>query len=132
MNQKILMKFLEKVGIEGDIAENGRVGVETYIYKNPYYYDVVLMDIQMPEMDGKTAGKEIRKYEREHRINEVLLVFISGNCTESEMMECLNPEGEIRANHFFRKPIGLKEFRQLYTNAIYTNFISLLKDMISV
>jgi hypothetical protein len=39
------MKFIQKVGMEGDIACNGKEGVETYMNKNPYYYDVILMDI---------------------------------------------------------------------------------------
>ena len=68
------------------------------------------MDLQMPEMDGKTACKEIRQYEKKNNIKEVLLVIISVNCTETEMMQCLNPEGEIRADFFFRKPMSLKEF----------------------
>ncbi len=63
-------------------------------------------------MDGKSAVKEIRRYEKENRIKEeILIVFISGNCTENEMIECLNPEGDIKGNYFLRKPIGLKEFK---------------------
>ena len=60
MNQQIAKEILERAGFIVTIANNGREGANL-VRENPF--DAVLMDIQMPLMDGYTATREIRKWE---------------------------------------------------------------------
>ncbi len=61
INQQVAQEILQGAGLEVTVANNGREGVDAVI-KNQY--DAILMDIQMPVMDGYTATREIRKWEK--------------------------------------------------------------------
>ncbi len=60
VNQKLVRIMLEKLGCEVVLAENGRVAVEAY-KNDPYGFDLVFLDIQMPEMDGFAALEKLRE-----------------------------------------------------------------------
>jgi signal transduction histidine kinase len=62
INREILLAFLEKTGIAIDFAENGKEAVSKYT-EQPNKYNLILMDINMPEMDGDEATKIIRAFE---------------------------------------------------------------------
>ncbi len=61
LNQQVASELLEAEGFFVYLAENGREAVEAVSASRPDYYDVVLMDLQMPEMDGYQATSELRK-----------------------------------------------------------------------
>ncbi len=60
VNMEIAKMILEQMGFEVETAENGKIAVDMVSASSPSYYNAVLMDIQMPVMDGYTATKEIR------------------------------------------------------------------------
>jgi len=66
INREILLAFLEKTGIAIDFVDNGKAAVSMYT-EHPDKYNLILMDIHMPEMEGDEATRAIRVFEEEHK-----------------------------------------------------------------
>jgi signal transduction histidine kinase/CheY-like chemotaxis protein len=64
INRDILTGLLDDTGIEMEYAENGREALDKYRSQNAGYYNLILMDMQMPVMDGCEATREIREFEK--------------------------------------------------------------------
>ncbi len=83
MNQQMASELLESVGLDVELAENGRIAVEKVLAQP---FDIVLMDMQMPEMDGITATREIRKLPQ---YAELPIVAMTANAMEGDREKCL-------------------------------------------
>jgi len=81
-NQQLATELLVDAGFRVDVAENGRVSIEM-LDKSPY--DIVLMDMQMPVMDGVAATIEIRKDER---FKDLPIVAMTANVMEEDLKKC--------------------------------------------
>lgn len=84
LNQKIIKALLTDKGMLVDIVENGKLGVNKFFISPLYYYDVILMDIRMPVMDGYTATGEIRALPRGDAA-VVPIIALSANAFETDV-----------------------------------------------
>ena len=101
VNQKVTLQMLRKIGHEADVAANG-LEVLQALERQPY--DIILMDVQMPEMDGLEAAKKVR--ERWH--DEPKIIAITAYALEGDRERCLN----VGMDDYISKPIQLDELRR--------------------
>ena len=84
VNQKLAMRLLQQMGYRADLANNGIEAVESIARQT---YDVVLMDVQMPEMDGLEAARRIN--ERWKPDERPRIVAMTANAMQGDREECL-------------------------------------------
>ena len=83
INQKVATIALKQLGYGNDIANNGQEAYDMYLKTR---YDLILMDIQMPVLDGVGAAKKIRIYEKDNNLKErVLIVAITANAMKTDV-----------------------------------------------
>lgn len=95
INQKVALRILAQHGYEADTANNGEEAVEAFKKK---HYDLVLMDIQMPIMDGIAATRSLRNLTGP---NEPYIIAVTANVTEQDRRNCF----DAGMNDFVTKPI---------------------------
>jgi PAS domain S-box-containing protein len=83
LNQEVATELLRDAGFVVDIAENGQAAIEKVKAES---YDIVLMDMQMPVMDGVTATREIRKDER---LKDLPIVAMTANAMQGDRDRCM-------------------------------------------
>ena len=86
-NRLLIQSYLKKTPYQIDIAENGEIAVEKF---KSGKYDLVLMDMQMPVMDGYTATREIRKWEGEKGLKATSIVALTAYATKEEEQKSLD------------------------------------------
>jgi PAS domain S-box-containing protein len=97
-NQNLAQRILTSVGYAIDIAENGEIAVER---AREYLYDLILMDVQMPVMDGLDATRAIRKLERQRGDRRTPIIALTAHATEGYREKCL----EAGMDDYLTKPI---------------------------
>lgn len=100
VNQRVALKMLEKIGYQADIAANGTEVLQALEHRD---YDLILMDIQMPEMDGLEASKKIRK----KWTNGPKIIAMTAHALEGDREECLNAG----MDDYISKPVRLEELQ---------------------
>jgi len=89
-------------------ASNGKIALDAYI-KNPDY-DLILMDIQMPEMDGIEATYKIREYQRSHGLNKIPIVAVTAYAYAEDRSKYLT-----LGMDFLAKPIEINDLKKILT-----------------
>ncbi|MDR0636236.1 MAG: response regulator [Treponema sp.] len=86
INREIVMTLLESTGLQIDCAENGLDAVKRF-KEAPETYDMIFMDVQMPEMDGYEATRQIRALEKAER--RVPIIAMTANVFREDIEKCL-------------------------------------------
>jgi PAS domain S-box-containing protein len=102
VNQKLALMQLKKLGYRAHVAENGRAVLAAM---QSIRYDMVLMDCQMPEMDGYETTRSIRSAERGTRIP---IIAMTANAVQGDKERCL----EAGMDDYLAKPIAIEALRQ--------------------
>lgn len=98
INQKVIKKIMGKLGLQADIAGNGLEVLKAVGEKR---YDLILMDMQMPEMDGLEATREVRKLDSTSLPQQPIIIALTANAMESEKRDCF----KAGMDDFLAKPV---------------------------
>ena len=88
VNAEIMMMVLQMRQIEADLAENGRIAVEKFADHPAGYYDAILMDMRMPEMDGLEATQQIRAMAREDA-KSIPIIALTANAFDEDVQRSM-------------------------------------------
>ena len=95
----VIRKYLESANFDLSFVENGREAVAA---AQAQAFDVILMDVRMPEMDGLEAIRHIRSHEQANGLGRTPIVVVSANTSAEDVRDCI----EAGADGHIAKPVG--------------------------
>ncbi|MDQ1363363.1 MAG: hypothetical protein QG652_1224, partial [Pseudomonadota bacterium] len=107
VNQIVAKKMLEKIGISFEVANNGQEAVDRL--QQTHHFDLVLMDCQMPLMDGYAATGEIRKREQQETLAHLTVIAMTANAMEGDRAKCI----EAGMDDYVSKPVKQAELQSM-------------------
>lgn len=113
LNQEIAEELLTQAGLEVDTAENGKEALEKLLAGDTCEYAFVLMDIQMPVMDGYTATKTIRQMP-DPQISQIPIFALSANAFQEDREKA----EKAGMNGYLSKPVHLPELLKTIANVL--------------
>ena len=108
LNQLLMKTLLDDFGFEHDIADNGKIAIEKLQNKS---YDIILMDLQMPEMNGFEATRYIRTKMK----SQIPIIALTADVTTADLEKCK----AVGMNDYISKPVDER--------LLYSKIIDLLK-----
>ena len=105
VNQKVAVRFLERMGCKVRVADNGAEGVKAW---QDGRFDIVLMDLQMPVMDGLTATRHIRELESAGAREATPIVALTANAMAGQVERCM----EAGMSGFLTKPLEIERLHE--------------------
>jgi CheY-like chemotaxis protein len=112
VNQKVAVRILKRLGYDATVAANGLEVLEAVRHE---HFDVVFMDVQMPEMDGLEATRTIRK--EETILRKPHIIAMTAAATQLDRDKCL----EAGMDDFVAKPVRLEDIAQALQRHVQTN-----------
>lgn len=107
INWEVASELLSSLGLELEWAENGQICVEKFSQSPVGYYDVILMDIRMPVMNGYEATDAIRRLEREDR--DIPIIAMTADAFAEDVQKCL----DAGMNAHVAKPIDIRDVSRM-------------------
>ncbi len=108
INRKVAQHALKQFGYNCDLASNGQ---ETFDMHKKNSYELILMDVQMPEIDGIEATRMIRAYEKENKVEKpVVIAAVTANAFKEDEKQCI----EAGMDYYISKPFKLSDLSQLF------------------
>lgn len=108
LNLEIAVEFLHILELDIETASNGKEAVEIFSSSSDYYYDAILMDIQMPIMDGYEATKRIRNLNRTDS-DTIPIIALTANAFKEDIEKALS----CGMNGHIAKPIDIENLRKI-------------------
>ncbi len=115
INAEIILMLLQSREMTAELAENGKIAVEMFAKSQPGYYDAILMDMRMPEMDGLEATRVIRAMDRPDA-KEIPIIALTANAFDEDVQRSL----QAGLNAHLSKPVQ--------TEALYETLESLIPE----
>ena len=107
INAMIMVEVLQEMGAEIEKAENGQIAVDMFAGHPENYYDFILMDVQMPVMDGRTAARTIRAMERPDAKSILIFALSADAFVEDERLSI-----ESGMNDHYAKPVDFQALQR--------------------
>ncbi|MBQ9604256.1 MAG: response regulator, partial [Firmicutes bacterium] len=114
INAEIMIKLIEIKGANTDHAENGKIVLEKFKNSSSGYYDAILMDVRMPEMDGLEATAAIRELDRNDAKN-VPIIAMTANAFDEDVQRSL----QVGMNAHLSKPVEPERLYQTLEELIW-------------
>ena len=89
VNQKVLTKYMNKIGVEVEIAGDGVDCTDLVLSKPHQYYSLILCDLHMPRKDGYTACRDIRRWEKTGNLPKMPIIALSANVMSDVQEKCI-------------------------------------------
>ncbi|WP_281645707.1 ammonium transporter [Parendozoicomonas sp. Alg238-R29] len=108
VNQLVIRKYLQKLGITAKLVENGKLALEWWKDND---IDLILMDCEMPEMDGLTATKAIREEQQSRTDSSTMIIGLSAHA----MKEHIDSAFAVGMDDYLTKPLTLEQLQDCLT-----------------
>ncbi len=115
INAMIATEIIEGMGASMEVVGNGKDAVDSFISHEPGYYDFILMDVQMPVMDGRTAARTIRNLERKDAKDIPIFALSADAFVEDERLSI-----ESGMDGHFAKPLDFKQLQHKIASILYS------------
>ena len=113
INQEIMLQFLQVMGISAVVADNGEIAVKMVAEASAGQFDVILMDIQMPVMDGYEAARAIRSLP-DPALSQIPIIAVSANVFEEDRRKAV----EAGMDGSVGKPVDPRELGRVLTKVL--------------
>jgi CheY-like chemotaxis protein len=110
VNQRVAVRMIEKLGLRADVAANGREAVQLF---QMLPYNLILMDCQMPEMDGYEASREIRR--REPAGHHTLIIAMTAEAMSGAREHCV----AAGMDDYVAKPVRLEDLSAILNKCLH-------------